>query len=453
MDKHPPGHVLLLHFWIRLFGESESSVRIPSVLAGIAAVYALYRLGRTLVSERVGLVAAGLCAVSQMPVYYSQDARAYIFMLLGSTLCAHGVVALERAHLSGDATWRLRLGVLLAAVFTAYLHYFGLLIVTVIGLYAFLRLIRKRLRFADWAVPFLGSALLYLPWLNVVVTHASTGSSWIPEPSEQFVNVIIRHLTNKLPNVWLAVFVLATAIHLFDFLRARRATPSETNRTKLLTPLVLALTTWIIVSVLTATAVTYTVIPVISARNFIILLPALYLLGAIALIKIDLRLFRGVPIIATIAIVGLLYHLVFVSRYYSVHTKRNYRAVAAYLKEAALRSDESAFIVTESYWDNWLNYYWEPRGNTKDALDVTGKPLRVAATVKTVAKALTEHKPNCFWVVINASRNMSHLPVDFAGYRLLTTKKFFGITVRRYGKPNLENEPGDTDSKTSKDAL
>jgi uncharacterized membrane protein len=448
MDKHPPGHVLLLHFWIRLFGESEWSVRVPSVLAGIAAVYALYRLGRTLVSERVGIVTAGLCAVSQMPVYFSQDARAYVFLLLGATLCAHGVVALERAHRSTGASWRLRFGVMAAAVFTAYLHYFGLLIVTLIGLYALLALMRKRLSFADWGVPFLGSALLYLPWLGVVMTHATARSSWMPEPNEHFVEVMTEHLTSKNPNVWWSAFALAAGIHVFDFWRSRRTTSSEPGRPALLTPLVLTLLAWIAGAIAAAAAVTYTIIPVISARNLIILLPAFYLLGALALSKIDLRLFRGVPIAATLAIVGLLYHLVFVDRYYSRHTKRHYRAVAAYLKAAALRANESTFIATESNWDNWLNYYWEPRGKNPEAFDVTGKPLRVAATVKTFAKALAEHKPNGFWVVINPTRDMTRLPSHIEGYRPTFTKKFVGIAVRRYIKQTLPDERGAADSGT-----
>jgi hypothetical protein len=152
------------------------------------------------------------------------------------------------------------------------------------------------------------------------------------------------------------------------------------------------------------------------------------------------------PIAATLAITGLFYHLVFVDHYFSVHTKRHYRAVAAYLNAAALRADESAFIVTESNWDNWLNYYWEPRGNESESLDITGNPLRVTATVKTFSKALAEHKPNGFWVVINSTRNMSRLPYNIEGYRLAETKKFVGITVRRYVKVNLPDETVSTSS-------
>ena len=442
MDKHPPGHVLLLHFWIRLFGESEWSVRVPSVLAGIATVYALYRLGRTLVSERVGIVAAGLCAMSQMPVYFSQEARAYVFLLLGSTLCAHGVVALERAHVSGGASFRLRFGVTLVAVFTAYLHYFGLLMVSLIGIYALLSLIRKHLSFADFGVPFLGSALLYLPWLKVVKTHATARSSWMPEPTERFAEIIAEHLTSKLPYVWWSLFALATAIHIFDVVRARQPAPQAHKKTQLLSPLVLTLIAWISTVIVGALVVTYTVIPVISARNLIVILPALYLLGAITLAKIDVRLFRGTPIAATIAITGLFYHLVFVDHYFTVHTKRHYRAVAAYLKAETQRSEESAFIVTEGNWDNWLNYYWEPRGNKPDVLDITGKPLRVTATTSTFSKLLAEHKPNGFWVVMNATRHMSRLPSYVEGYRSTMTKKFVGITVRRYIKVNVRDEPG-----------
>lgn len=75
-------YYLLLRGWIRL-GSSESAVRGLSVLAGVAAVPALYLLGTRLFGPRAGTVAALLLSVHAFHIRYSQEARAYsLFMLL-----------------------------------------------------------------------------------------------------------------------------------------------------------------------------------------------------------------------------------------------------------------------------------------------------------------------------------------------------------------------------------
>lgn len=78
-DFHPPGYVILLWSWINLFGNSEISVRIPSVAFGTLSVYLVYLIGKKLVSNHLGLIAALLLAVNPLHIYYSQEARMYMF--------------------------------------------------------------------------------------------------------------------------------------------------------------------------------------------------------------------------------------------------------------------------------------------------------------------------------------------------------------------------------------
>ncbi|MBI2641658.1 glycosyltransferase family 39 protein [Candidatus Roizmanbacteria bacterium] len=41
-DYTPPLHAILLHFWVKLFGTSEISLRIPSLLFYWATIYVSY---------------------------------------------------------------------------------------------------------------------------------------------------------------------------------------------------------------------------------------------------------------------------------------------------------------------------------------------------------------------------------------------------------------------------
>jgi len=57
-DNNFPTYYLILYYWIALFGESDLSVRVPSALAGIVAIFVIYKLGYLLFSRNVGIIAS-----------------------------------------------------------------------------------------------------------------------------------------------------------------------------------------------------------------------------------------------------------------------------------------------------------------------------------------------------------------------------------------------------------
>jgi 4-amino-4-deoxy-L-arabinose transferase-like glycosyltransferase len=76
-DFHPPLYYLLIKFWVMIFGSSEVSVRIPSLLFSVGSVYLTYLVAKKLFDEKAGLIAAILIAVNGLSVYYAQEARSY----------------------------------------------------------------------------------------------------------------------------------------------------------------------------------------------------------------------------------------------------------------------------------------------------------------------------------------------------------------------------------------
>jgi mannosyltransferase len=75
-DTHPPLYYLLLKFWTSIFGYSEISLRMPSVLFGTFTIFLVYRIGE-IWGKQVARYAAILTAFSPLLVYYSQEARMY----------------------------------------------------------------------------------------------------------------------------------------------------------------------------------------------------------------------------------------------------------------------------------------------------------------------------------------------------------------------------------------
>ncbi|MBU6141610.1 glycosyltransferase family 39 protein [Patescibacteria group bacterium] len=88
MHDHPWGVPFIQHVSMSLFGESRFGFRLPSALLGIASVWLLYAIGSALYSEGVGLIAAGILAITVNSVYISriglQEAYVIFFMLLAT---------------------------------------------------------------------------------------------------------------------------------------------------------------------------------------------------------------------------------------------------------------------------------------------------------------------------------------------------------------------------------
>ena len=87
---------------VRIFGESEWALRLPSALAGVATIYLCYVAGRRFLRPQWNIALAATVALLPEMIEYSQTARMYIFMLAcvaGSLAC---LFAWER---SGRIGW------------------------------------------------------------------------------------------------------------------------------------------------------------------------------------------------------------------------------------------------------------------------------------------------------------------------------------------------------------
>src|SRR6185437_15893284 len=100
----PPLYYYLLHFWIPLAGDRETSVRFLSLVFGVLAIPLLYVLARRTLGRAAGIVAAMLATVSPFWIYYSQEARTYSLVTALVILAAYLLVrASDPATLSPRA--------------------------------------------------------------------------------------------------------------------------------------------------------------------------------------------------------------------------------------------------------------------------------------------------------------------------------------------------------------
>ena len=78
-EPHPPGYYLLMFPWTKMFGTSLLSIRLPSVIFGVSCILLVYLLCVKVENKLTGLLAAGMLALNGLHIYWSQEAKFYIF--------------------------------------------------------------------------------------------------------------------------------------------------------------------------------------------------------------------------------------------------------------------------------------------------------------------------------------------------------------------------------------
>jgi hypothetical protein len=127
----PPLHALLVHAFLSLLGKSETAVRLPSVIAGTMSIPLLFAVARHWLGPAVGLLSAGLLAVSPLHVWYSQEARPYaLFIAL-----ALASVWFAQSFLRRPTDLWLQTGLVLSASATLYCHLLALPFLLFLALY------------------------------------------------------------------------------------------------------------------------------------------------------------------------------------------------------------------------------------------------------------------------------------------------------------------------------
>ncbi|MBN1312163.1 MAG: glycosyltransferase family 39 protein [Anaerolineae bacterium] len=175
-DTHPPLFHTLLHYWMPLAGDSPFAVRFLSVIPGMLLVATIYALGRRLLGERAGLLAAGLAAISSFAVYYSQEARMYS---LAAAFTALSVYTFLRLIDAPDARlWSRKSRFWLAAYLVTtlaamYSHYYVFFVIAAENLYA----LWKGWKHKPWPATWIGMqvvlAIAYLPWVSAQTGYLS----------------------------------------------------------------------------------------------------------------------------------------------------------------------------------------------------------------------------------------------------------------------------------------
>jgi mannosyltransferase len=164
-DLSPPLFFMVSWLTEGLGGHPES-LRIASLLSGLAAIPLTYLLGLWTVGRRAALVGATLIALSPFLIYYTTEARAYGMTLL---LVLLSTLALLRALDSGRFWWWAAYAVCSCAA--VYAHYTPVYLLGAQFLWAFFARPDARLPLIAANA---ATAVAYLPWLPTLIDNTNS---------------------------------------------------------------------------------------------------------------------------------------------------------------------------------------------------------------------------------------------------------------------------------------
>ena len=91
-EGFPHFYFAFLRILYSIFEYSSFIARAVSAVAGIASVYAIYLVAKTLNNYKTGLIAALLLTVNEYQIYMSQEARPYTLYFLATCLSFYRLV-------------------------------------------------------------------------------------------------------------------------------------------------------------------------------------------------------------------------------------------------------------------------------------------------------------------------------------------------------------------------
>lgn len=336
-------YYLLFAGWFRL-GHTEEFLRLLSVAFAVAAVPAIFLLGRRIADARVGAVAAVLLAVHPLVVQWGQQLRSYSMVVL---LVIVATILLLRAVDEPGNTSRSMLYAVVAAV-TIYTQFFALLVIVAHLVWvALLRPIPRRVV----AAAGVALAVLVVPLAWYLATYQGDPLVWLAGSSDNIL-VAARGLTGG-RGINVVAYTVAVLAGLWALTRLGKRVGLGALRTPKMWPSVLPLV-WLIVPVAITLVVSLTVKPLLEARFLLVVVPALVLVAAYGLCHLPWR-----PIAAVLAAALLVVSLDGLRIWYRGPMLENWRAA---VPVAIQRAGPDGSLVLDPHLALFAVRYYRPDG-------------------------------------------------------------------------------------------
>jgi len=185
--NNPPLYEILLHFWIKQFGISAFSVRLPSLLFSLITVFFVFKIAEKVSSFNGAVLTVLLFTFSNYSHSITLESRSYSLFLLLSSILVYVVITISenKSHRIRDFAAFSIVGTLLL-----YTHYFGAFVLLFLSSWLYLVNFRELGFLKKYLTSLLLMGILYFPYMNELFIRFISSSSqgtWL-KPTENLGN-------------------------------------------------------------------------------------------------------------------------------------------------------------------------------------------------------------------------------------------------------------------------
>ena len=220
-EPNPPLFMLLMHFWIKLFGIEANTVRLLPLLFNAATVVFIYLTGKRFFSLTAGLVAAALFLFSTYHFFYGLEARTYSLLAFETAAALYFYLR----YMENQGDYKALGWLILFNVLMIYSHYFGWFVIfsQFITSFFFMKGIRSLTRL--W-LPFVFTGLGFVPMVLVIIRQFSKSMrvNWLAPPrSIDYINELYFFFNSKkVLYVAIAIVLISALYWLFFWVKSRK---------------------------------------------------------------------------------------------------------------------------------------------------------------------------------------------------------------------------------------
>jgi mannosyltransferase len=346
----PPLYFLLVNGFFHLFGYSEITARIASAVIGVAAIPAMFFLGREIRGNHAGFFAAAITTFSYFHIYYSQEARFYALAFLLSALSYLFFIRAFKYSKPADFAFYI-----LCTSGLLYTHYFGMIVfgAQFITFLILLKYNRKTTFIVGSIISGILVGISFIPWLPTILYDLNLGPLWLGKPKALFLAEYFYGYTGKD-----AITTILYLVLIFVFFRSL-AKEKDTQ----FKPIAVVLILWIVICYLVPFVRSHISTPMLHVRYTIVILPAWFAVMAVGLSSFARKKII-MPILAILAISSLA-NLFFFRKHYFKIAKTQFRESSALI----LSKKPGAYPVYSSVAWHYSFYFRNSDINVRSVYD------------------------------------------------------------------------------------
>ena len=418
MEVFPPGYPIMMHYWISIWGDSEFSVRLPSLIFGVASIVMLFLIGANLFEIYTGLLAAFFMSTGMLQILFSQEARLYSlfgFLTLFSTYALIKYVKKDKLRDKHRQVWSATYIVVTVAAF--YVNYLTIFLV----IFQMLTLLYLNVHHAKRMIlPLCIVFVLCIPLINIMTRQFTVHHA-------RWTGLLITYgIPQSISKIGLLLFALPmvsiTLLGALVIIKKKELKHLKIDkREKMLIGIVFLVS-----------AVIYIIFLDVITRSFVLVrhsyffVPTIY----IAMAKYIESCFKNKRVQAIFIMLIIIFNIMAVSYYYQKTSKPDWRSATSFI--SVIDEDPSVIFLRSGSNSEIFKYYFKE--NFKEiviSMESVEKNER-----KAVLDALSNEKD--FWLVISKDKDAREKirGIIEEKYVQTTSNRFIGVEVGYYVQKN-----------------